>query len=90
MLVDEMHREDIVATIRKRYRTVARFERVLSLPVKSVNEVLRGRPNARVRAALEACLAEAVENPVTIPPEPECSGDSEGEGLAHDLDAGAR
>lgn len=58
MLLATMHREDVVATIRKRFGSVAAFERKLGLPTKSVNEVLRGRPNARVSDAVETLLAD--------------------------------
>lgn len=82
MLLDTMHREDVVATIRKRYGSVAAFERELGLPTKSVNEVLRGRANARVSDAVEKLLADN-------DPQPECSGYSERSQGAHRLSSTA-
>lgn len=52
------HPEDIKAALRKRYRSVAAFEREKGLPAKSVTEVLRGRKSARVSTAIEAALIE--------------------------------
>ena len=58
-----LHREDVLAQIRKVHGSAAAFERSLCLPAKSVNEVLRGRANARVKRAIEALLAEHNESP---------------------------
>ncbi len=83
MLLATMHREDVVAAIRKRFGSVASFERKLGLPTKSVNEVLRGRPNARVSEAVEKLLAD---NDL----QPECSGYSEASTDTHRLNSAAR
>jgi lambda repressor-like predicted transcriptional regulator len=51
-----MHPEDVKAALRKRFKSVAAFERAKGLPAKSVTEVLRGRKSARVSTAIEAAI----------------------------------
>lgn len=63
MMLADMHPEDVKAALRKRYRSIAAFEVEKALPTKSVHDVLRGRPNARVKGAIEAALASPIENP---------------------------
>ena len=53
-----MHPEDVKAGLRKRYGSVAEFERAKGLPAKSVTEILRGRTWRRVADAVEAALQE--------------------------------
>jgi lambda repressor-like predicted transcriptional regulator len=53
-----MHREDVKAALRKRWGSVARFERLKGLPAKSVHEVMRGRKSARVSEAIERALTD--------------------------------
>jgi hypothetical protein len=74
--------EDVKSALRKRHRSVAAFERIKSLPEKSVHDVLRGRPSKRVLAAITDELSE-------IAYESENS-DSTGARRAHGLNAGAR
>jgi lambda repressor-like predicted transcriptional regulator len=57
MNIATMHPEDIKAGLRKRFGTIVSFERAKGLPDKSVNDVLRGRPNARVTKAIEDALS---------------------------------
>lgn len=57
-MLPAMHPEDVKAGLRKRYGTVAAFERKKGLPPKSVTEVLRGRAWRRVSDAVEAALQE--------------------------------
>ena len=52
MGLDHLHREDVKAAIRKRFGSVAAFERAHSLPQKSVTDVLRGQRSARVEEAV--------------------------------------
>lgn len=59
-MLPTMHPEDVKAGIRKRYGTVAEFERAKGLPPKSVTEVLRGRAWKRVSDAIEAALQESL------------------------------
>lgn len=54
------HPEDIKAMIRKKFRTIAAFERAKNLPARSVKDVLRGRSRPRIAAA----IAAAVEVPL--------------------------
>lgn len=61
-----MHREDIKAAIRKRFGTVAAFEQANGLPAKSVNDVLRGRTNARVAKAIKQIPVTAPESRGTV------------------------
>jgi lambda repressor-like predicted transcriptional regulator len=56
MIVGGMHPEDVKAALRKRFRSVAAFERAQGLPAKSVSEIFRGRKSARVSGAIEAAL----------------------------------
>lgn len=56
MDIDTTHRELVAAQIRIAFGSVAAFERAYGLPRKSVNDVLRGRPNARVKAAISDVL----------------------------------
>lgn len=58
MLIDDMHKEDIKAAIRKRYRSLAAFERANLLGKESVTDVLRGGSNRRTREAIERLLRE--------------------------------
>lgn len=80
-----MHPEDIKAGLRKRYGTVADFERAKGLPAKSVSEVLRGRAWQRIAEAVEAALQEEE------PPRPlsEVSDNSEELGETHRLNGSA-
>jgi lambda repressor-like predicted transcriptional regulator len=55
-----MHREDVKAELRKRFGSVAAFERSRNLPAKSVNEILRGRKSARVADAIDDALNEPI------------------------------
>lgn len=57
-MLPAMHPEDVKAGIRKRFGSVAEFERQRNLPPKSVTEVLRGRAWKRVSDAIEAVLQE--------------------------------
>lgn len=56
MTISAMHPEDIKASLRKRFGTVFAFEKIKGLPKRSVADVLRGRPNARVTKAIEDAL----------------------------------
>jgi lambda repressor-like predicted transcriptional regulator len=56
MQLATMHPEDIKAGLRKRFGTVFAFEQANGLPKRSVADVLRGRPNARVIKAIEDAL----------------------------------
>lgn len=58
MLISEYHPEDIKAAIRKRYRSIGRFEVAESLAKGSVAEILRGRKSARTEKAIRRVLAE--------------------------------
>ena len=69
MLLDAMHKEDVKAVLRKRFGSVAAFERAESLAAQSVSEVLRGRPSKRTRDAIERILREqaaAAESIVSV------------------------
>lgn len=55
-IVDRLHPEDIKAVIRKRYRSMAAFERAEGLATGSVTEILRGRASARTQVAVERVL----------------------------------
>lgn len=55
-----MHPEDIKAALRKQFGSVFAFEDAAALPRKSVSDFLRGRPNQRVRDAIDKILSPAV------------------------------
>lgn len=59
MALARIHPEDIKAGIRKRYGSVAAFERCNDLPAKSVSDLLRGRVSARVEDAIKKALKKA-------------------------------
>jgi lambda repressor-like predicted transcriptional regulator len=80
-----MHKEDIKAGLRKRYGTVAEFERLKGLPPKSVSEILRGRAWRAVEEAVEAALKE--KEPTHKLSE---RSDNSERGRAHRLNAGVR
>lgn len=68
MLIDRMHKEDVKAAIRKRYRTIGAFERAENLTKNSVVEVLRGRASRRTELAIERVLREQVKKSESINP----------------------
>lgn len=81
-----MHPEDVKAGIRKRYGSVAEFERKKGLPPKSVTDVLRGRAWRLVSEAIAAALQE------DEPPHPlsEGSDNSAVSNVAHRLSGADR
>jgi len=86
MLLSRMHREDVKAAIRKRFGSVAAFERAKGLTERSVNELFRGRTNNPARRAIEAMLSDTD----TPGGNPEHSGFSRNAGLAHRLNRGVK
>ena len=86
MRLAELHPEDIKAELKKRWRTVAAFERAHALPEKSVNDVLRGRASARVSAAIENALTK----PVASAQSETSDGRSTGSETSHRLNAEAK
>ena len=63
MKIEDLHPEDIRAAIRKKFGTIKSFEREYDLPASGVQDILRGRTSARVRAAIEAILMEDANTP---------------------------
>lgn len=63
MKIEDLHPEDIRAAIRKKFGTIKSFEREYDLPASGVQDILRGRTSARVRAAIESVLIEQTNNP---------------------------
>lgn len=57
MRIEDMHREDIKAALRKQYGSVFAFEDAKELPRKSVSDWLRGRTSRRVKSAIEGTLS---------------------------------
>lgn len=57
-LLGNRHPEDVKAVIRKRFGSMAAFERAERLSTGSVSEILRGRPSARTTKAVERVLRE--------------------------------
>lgn len=60
MLLDEFHPEDIKAAIRKRYRTVGRFEKAENLAVCAVADLLRGKRSQRTERAVRRVMEDEV------------------------------
>lgn len=85
-MLPAMHPEDVKAGLRKRFGTIAAFEQAKGLPVKSVNDVLRGRPNARVAKA----VADALNTPEPPLSQSDCSDDSAEYADAHRLSGAGR
>lgn len=79
-----MHREDIKAALRKRFGSVAAFERARDLPEKSVTDLLRGYRSARV----ERAVVDAISTP--FDDQSECSGNTSNGRASHRLNAEAR
>ena len=84
-MLGQLHAEDVKAIIRKRYRSLAAFERAEGLSRQSVTEVLRGRASARTKAAMERVVREHLKSVESI-----FQVDSGSAGLAHRLNAEAR
>ena len=84
MLLADLHKEDVKAAIRKRFGSVAAFEREKSLPEKSVTDVLRGYRSERV----ERAVIDAISSP--MPLQSEGSGDSADKSPAHRLNGEVR
>lgn len=84
MSLADMHPEDIKAGLRKRFRTVSRFEREKGLPAKSVTDILRGYKSARVEGAILDALAQPIAS------ESELSEDSRDEASSHRQNAGSK
>lgn len=83
--LQRLHPEDVKATIRKRFGSLAAFERAKKLPSQSVGDVLRGKTRGKVRAAIERMLSEEMGAAESINP------DTRAESVAaHRLNAGAR
>ena len=59
MSLSTTHPEDIKAALRKRYKSVASFERQHGLPPKSVSDLLRGRKSARVMEAVQSGISDS-------------------------------
>lgn len=52
------HPEDVKAAIRKKWGTVAAFQRTHGFPSTGVNDVLRGRKSQQISDAIEQLLQE--------------------------------
>lgn len=77
-LLENRHPEDVKAAIRKRFGSMAAFERAERLSTGSVSEILRGRASARTAKAVERVLrAQANETESMI------SVDSASDGGVH-------
>lgn len=83
-MMQAQHPEDIKAAIRKRYGSLAAFERTHGLARQSVTEVLRGRPSARTQTAIENVLREGGQAESITPV------DNQAATRAHRLNAGGR
>lgn len=57
MAYTDFHPEDVKAAIRKRFKSLAKFEREHGLPEESVTNLLRGLKSKRVAAVVDAVIA---------------------------------
>jgi lambda repressor-like predicted transcriptional regulator len=53
----DFHPEDVKAAIRKRFGSLAKFEREHGLPAESVSNLLRGFKSRRVASVVDAVIA---------------------------------
>lgn len=53
----DFHPEDVKAAIRKRFGSLAKFEREHGLPVESVTNLLRGQKSQRVATVVNAVIS---------------------------------
>lgn len=83
MTLESMHPEDVKAALRKRFGSVAQFERAKDLPSKSVSDVLRGYKSARVTRA----ISDAIREPLN---ESDFSGNTPETGTPHRQNAEAK
>jgi len=65
MVISSIHPEDIKATIRKKFGSLAEFERVRGLKKESVRDVLRGK--ARASTAMQIAVEMGMEVQVLFP-----------------------
>jgi hypothetical protein len=79
MSLASMHPEDVKAELRKRFGSVAAFERAFRLPEKSVTDLLRGRTSGRVSGAVES----VIERPLSDFPLSDDSDNSRSGNSAH-------
>ncbi len=82
----DLHPEDVKAAIRKRFGSLAAFEREKKLPVESVTNLLRGQKSRRVAKAVDAILAIEINSPTRPSGIPE---DKPKRPIAHRLNAEA-
>ena len=84
-----MHPEDIKAALRKRFGSVSAFEDAHDLPRKSVSDVLRGRPNQRVKDTISKVISPDSKNG-DMPPQSELSDCIKLGRAAHRQNSGAK
>lgn len=79
------HPEDIKADLRKRFRSIAAFERAYGLPERSVKDVLRGRSRPKVALAIADALDMHVHYLFPMRFKSPNGDDSSSDGNAHPL-----
>lgn len=55
-MLEAPHREDLKADLRKRFGSIAAFERAYGLPARSVKDVMRGKSRPAVAQAIADAL----------------------------------
>lgn len=88
MPLPDMHPEDVKAEIRKRFRSLAAFERAFRLPNKSVTDLMRGNRSKRVADAITSVICRPVSDFIQSESS-DLGGSGEGD-QAHRLNAEAR
>jgi lambda repressor-like predicted transcriptional regulator len=73
MDIHDLHPVDVKAAIKKRFGSVAAFERLKKLPENGVHDVLRGRTSERVSKAVESVLMDQTDTPAKRTAQPQKS-----------------
>lgn len=84
-----VHREDVKATIRKRYGTVVAFQVARGLAGQQVRDLLRGKSNAALSVIADELGVDADQLVITSGKLPVCGTTSGKKAGAHRKNAGA-
>lgn len=84
------HPEDVKGALRKKFGSVAAFERARGLPEQAVRDVLRGKSRSKIARALARELGVSVGSLKELCNESHNRDSSSGSDHAHRLNAEAR
>lgn len=77
------HREQIKAAIRMKFGSLGAFEIARELPLRSVTDVLRGKPNRRTTTAIAKEVGCDVDHVISLCSESAIATDSAADESAH-------